>query len=89
MSRCAALILTQCSPLLTYCQQTSSLQLSAALLRAILVNHVAHSEATRIAKTVESHLRERLEQSELEKEKMEAELRSLVSQGLWLLISIL
>ncbi|KAI0746742.1 hypothetical protein C8Q80DRAFT_1121487 [Daedaleopsis nitida] len=60
--------------------QTSSLQLSAALLRAILVNHVAHSEATRVAKAVESHLRERLEQAELEKEKMEAELRSLRSQ---------
>ncbi|RDX54465.1 hypothetical protein OH76DRAFT_1341074 [Lentinus brumalis] len=61
-------------------EQTSSLQLSAALLRAILVNHVAHSEATRIARSVESHLRERLEEAALEKEKMEAELRSLRSQ---------
>ncbi|KAI9063668.1 hypothetical protein FKP32DRAFT_693419 [Trametes sanguinea] len=61
-------------------EQTSSLQLSAALLRAILVNHVAHSEATRIAKNVEANLRERLEESQNEKEKLEAELRSLRSQ---------
>ncbi|KAM5537061.1 hypothetical protein V8D89_009207 [Ganoderma adspersum] len=60
--------------------QSSSLQLSAALLRAILVNHVAHSEASRVAKTVESHLRERLEHADMEKEKLEAELRSLRSQ---------
>ncbi|TBU45426.1 hypothetical protein BD309DRAFT_860138 [Dichomitus squalens] len=61
-------------------EQTSSLQLSAALLRAILVNHVAHSEATRVAKAVESHLRERLEHADMEKEKLEAELRSLRAQ---------
>ncbi|KAI0360707.1 hypothetical protein OH77DRAFT_1392572 [Trametes cingulata] len=60
--------------------QTSSLQLSAALLRAILVNHVAHSEATRIAKNVEANLRERLEEAQNEKEKLEAELRSMRSQ---------
>ncbi|KAI0777658.1 hypothetical protein BD413DRAFT_466872 [Trametes elegans] len=61
-------------------EQTSSLQLSAALLRAILVNHVAHSEATRMAKNVESNLRERLEDAQHEKEKLEAELRSLRAQ---------
>ncbi|KAI0635135.1 hypothetical protein C8Q77DRAFT_1055030 [Trametes polyzona] len=58
-------------------EQTSSLQLSAALLRAILVNHVAHSEATRIAKNVEANLRERLEEAHNEKEKLEAELRNM------------
>ncbi|KAI0646283.1 hypothetical protein C8Q79DRAFT_1000659 [Trametes meyenii] len=61
-------------------EQSSSLQLSAALLRAILVNHVAHSEATRIAKNVETNLRERLEDVHHEKEKLEAELRSLRTQ---------
>lgn len=49
--------------------QSSSLQLSAALLRAILVNHVAHSEATRYAKAVESQLRDGLEQAEPKKKK--------------------
>ncbi|KAL1944046.1 hypothetical protein VTO73DRAFT_3864 [Trametes versicolor] len=61
-------------------EQTSSLQLSAALLRAILVNHVAHSEATRMAKNVEANLRERLEDAQNDKEKLEAELRSIRSQ---------
>lgn len=67
------------APPLTLSPQTSSLQLSAALLRAILVNHVAHSEATRMAKNVEANLRERLEDAQNEKEKLEAELRSIVS----------
>ncbi|KAH9849390.1 hypothetical protein C2E23DRAFT_389653 [Lenzites betulinus] len=61
-------------------EQTSSLQLSAALLRAILVNHVAHSEANRMAKNVEANLRERLDDAHHEKEKLEAELRSIRSQ---------
>ncbi|KAI0325124.1 hypothetical protein GY45DRAFT_1261469 [Cubamyces sp. BRFM 1775] len=60
--------------------QTSSLQLSAALLRAILVNHLAHSEATRLAKNVENQLRRQLEDAHHDKEKLEAELRSLRSQ---------
>ncbi|KAI0826652.1 hypothetical protein BC628DRAFT_1320181 [Trametes gibbosa] len=63
-----------------YDEQTSSLQLSAALLRAILVNHVAHSEASRMARNVEANLRERLDDAQHEKEKLEAELRSMRSQ---------
>jgi hypothetical protein len=55
--------------------QTSSLSLSAALLRAILMNHLAHSEASRFAKTVEAGLRDQLESLEMENEKNESELR--------------
>ncbi|KAH9920028.1 uncharacterized protein BXZ73DRAFT_104843 [Epithele typhae] len=61
-------------------EQSSSLQLSAALLRAILINHVAHSEAARHAKMVETQLVEQLEKADAEKEKMEAELRALRAQ---------
>lgn len=53
----------------------SSLHLSAALLRAILVNHLAHSEATKLAKNVETHLKQRLEEVESSKSQLEEELR--------------
>ncbi|KAG1856348.1 hypothetical protein DFJ58DRAFT_683288 [Suillus subalutaceus] len=55
--------------------QLSSLSLCAALLRAILMNHIAHSEATKIAKGVEATLREKLDNMELNISKLEADLR--------------
>lgn len=55
--------------------QMSSLHLSAALLRAILVNHLAHSEATKLAKNVEAHLKQRIEEVESSKSQLEVELR--------------
>ncbi|KAJ7472407.1 hypothetical protein B0H11DRAFT_2038898, partial [Mycena galericulata] len=54
---------------------TSSLTLSAALLRAILMNHVAHSEASRTAKNVEATLKTKLDDLEIMNSKLEAELR--------------
>lgn len=60
--------------------QMSSLHLSAALLRAILVNHLAHSEATKLAKSVEAHLKQRLEVAESSKSQLEEELRKLKNQ---------
>ncbi|KAJ3551579.1 hypothetical protein NM688_g4622 [Phlebia brevispora] len=57
--------------------KTSSLELSAALLRAILLNHLAHSEATKAAKNTEMQLNHRLEELEMSKTKLETELRNL------------
>ncbi|OBZ77501.1 hypothetical protein A0H81_01972 [Grifola frondosa] len=59
--------------------QSSSLALSAALLRAILVNHVAHSEATRNFRHSEAQLRARATEAETEKEKLEMEVRHLIT----------
>lgn len=53
----------------------SSLHLSAALLRAILVNHLAHSEASKVAKNVEATLKQRIEEVEASKSQLEVELR--------------
>ncbi|KAK0443085.1 uncharacterized protein EV420DRAFT_1065316 [Desarmillaria tabescens] len=55
--------------------QTSSLYLSAALLRAILMNHVAHSEASKTAKHTENSLKGKLDDMEISMGKLEAELR--------------
>ncbi|KAH7890469.1 hypothetical protein F5I97DRAFT_1972902 [Phlebopus sp. FC_14] len=55
--------------------QLSSLSLSAALLRAILMNHFAHSEATKMAKTVEANLKGKLDDMEITVGKLEAELK--------------
>lgn len=55
--------------------QTSSLELSAALLRAILLNHLAHSEATKAWKNTEANLNHKIEDLEMSKTKLEAELR--------------
>ena len=55
--------------------QLSSLSLSAALLRAILTNHVAHSDAIRASKNVEHDLQSRLDDAEITIGKLEAELR--------------
>ncbi|KIO11804.1 hypothetical protein M404DRAFT_126730 [Pisolithus tinctorius Marx 270] len=55
--------------------QVSSLALSAALLKAILTNHFAHSEATKMAKNVEATLKGKLDDMELSVVKLEAELK--------------
>jgi len=55
--------------------QHSGLFLSCALLRAILTNHVAHSEASKAAKTLENNLRAKLDEIDNENSKLDAELR--------------
>ncbi|KAF8962143.1 hypothetical protein BDZ97DRAFT_2026365 [Flammula alnicola] len=60
--------------------QTSSLFLSAALLRAILMNHLAHSESSKAAKTAEHNLKNKIEDLEINNTKIEAELRRQRSQ---------
>jgi hypothetical protein len=57
----------------------SSLSLSAALLRAILMNHFAHSEATKMAKGVEATLKGKLDDAELTVTKLEADLKQYVT----------
>ncbi|KAJ7581586.1 hypothetical protein C8J56DRAFT_957779 [Mycena floridula] len=59
----------------TSSDQNSSLYLSSALLRAILMNHVAHSEASKHAKNVEASLKNKLDDFEATNGKLEAELR--------------
>ncbi|KAJ7238089.1 hypothetical protein B0H12DRAFT_1204324 [Mycena haematopus] len=54
---------------------TSSLTLSAALLRAILMNHLAHSEASRLAKNVEATLKTKLDDLETAYSKLDAEMK--------------
>ncbi|GJE98225.1 hypothetical protein PsYK624_144490 [Phanerochaete sordida] len=58
-------------------EQISSLELSAALLRAILMNYHAHSEATKAAKQTETQLTRQLEEADRLRHKLESELRSL------------
>lgn len=53
----------------------TSLSLSAALLRAILMNHLAHSEASKVWKTAETHLKGKLGDMDIANGKLEAELR--------------
>ncbi|KAF8884404.1 hypothetical protein CPB84DRAFT_1816953 [Gymnopilus junonius] len=59
---------------------TSSILLSAALLRAILMNHLAHSDASKTAKTTEANLKNKIEDLENNNTKMEAEMRRQRSQ---------
>ncbi|EPQ51333.1 hypothetical protein GLOTRDRAFT_112488 [Gloeophyllum trabeum ATCC 11539] len=54
--------------------QPSSLQLSAALLHAILANHCAHAEANRAAKATEANLRAQIDDLQMSKTKLQAEL---------------
>lgn len=61
----------------TYAGQMSSLHLSALLLRAILVNHVAHSEASKLSKSVEADLKARLDDSEAANGKLDSENKNL------------
>ena len=53
----------------------TSLSLSAALLRAILMNHLAHSEASKVAKHTEATLKGKLDDMDVTNGKLEAELR--------------
>ena len=55
--------------------QSTALQLSAALLRAILVNHVSHSEANKQSRSMELAVKEKLDEMETSHNKLEAELR--------------
>ncbi|KAG1779996.1 hypothetical protein EV702DRAFT_1024274 [Suillus placidus] len=55
--------------------QLSSLSLCAALLRAILMNHITHSEATKMAKGVEATLKGKLDNMELNVNKLETDLK--------------
>jgi hypothetical protein len=59
--------------------QISSLSLSAALLRAILMNHFAHSEASKAAKTAEANLKNKIDEVEAQKHQAETELRKYVN----------
>jgi hypothetical protein len=67
-------------------QLNSSLSLSAALLRAILMNHFAHSEATKMAKGVEAALKGKLDDAELTVTKLEADLKQYVTLDLYVLL---
>ena len=57
------------------CPQNTALQLSAALLRAILVNHVSHSEANKQSRSMELAVKERMDEMEASHNKLESELR--------------
>ncbi|KAG6816362.1 hypothetical protein H0H87_006723 [Tephrocybe sp. NHM501043] len=54
----------------------TSLFLSFVLLRCILMNHQAHSEASRNMKTVEANLKAQIDDLQLTNEKIESELRN-------------
>ncbi|KAE9399631.1 hypothetical protein BT96DRAFT_975797 [Gymnopus androsaceus JB14] len=54
--------------------QTYSLYLSSALLRAILMNHVVHAEASKTAKGLEQNLKSKLEEMEKANKNLETEL---------------
>ena len=56
--------------------------MSAALLHAILVNHVAHKHASDMAKQVENNLRDKLSEVQAEKEELEQELHRCVIPSL-------
>ncbi|KAF8622317.1 hypothetical protein AX15_007126 [Amanita polypyramis BW_CC] len=56
-------------------EHSQALYLSAALLRAILMNHSAHSEANKNAKVLETNLKGKIDELEEMREKIEAELR--------------
>jgi len=56
-------------------EDQTSLSLSAALLRAILMNHLAHSEASKLAKSAEATLKGKLDDMDVANGKLEAELR--------------
>ncbi|KAG6873114.1 hypothetical protein C0995_002777 [Termitomyces sp. Mi166 len=54
----------------------TSLLLSSALLRAILMNHQAHSEASRNMKIVEANLKAKIDELQLTNERIDTELRN-------------
>ncbi|KAG6918106.1 hypothetical protein DXG01_016560 [Tephrocybe rancida] len=59
----------------------TSLFLSFVLLRAILMNHQAHSEASRNMKTVEANLRAKVDDLTINNEKLDSELRKYFGRG--------
>lgn len=74
-----SLLFNVCRPANFCVQLNSSLSLSAALLRAILMNHFAHSEATKLAKGVEATLKGKLDDAESSVTKLEADLKQYVN----------
>jgi hypothetical protein len=54
--------------------QSSALSLSSLLLKAILTNHVAFSDASKAAKNAEASLKLKVDELELEKSRLEVEL---------------
>ncbi|KAG6836958.1 hypothetical protein H0H93_000599 [Arthromyces matolae] len=58
----------------------TSLLLSSALLRAILMNHQAHSDSSRNMKIAEANLNARIDELKLNNEKIETELRKYRQQ---------
>ncbi|CAL1711076.1 unnamed protein product [Somion occarium] len=63
-----------------YSDKATSIHLSAALLRAILMNHNAHFEATKNAREIEGHLKGEIEELRATTDKLDTEIRSLRSQ---------
>ncbi|KAK7052150.1 RING-type domain-containing protein [Favolaschia claudopus] len=68
---------------------TSSLALSAALLRAILMNHLAHSEASKTAKNIEMMLKTKIDDLEMSYKQINADMRQYVIPVVPLLIPLL
>ena len=56
------------------CPQSSALSLSSLLLKAILTNHVAFSDASKAAKNAEASLKLKVDELELEKSRLEVKL---------------
>ena len=54
--------------------------MSAALLHAILVNHVAHKHASDMAKQVENNLRDKLSEVQAEKEETKKKVAALLNE---------
>jgi hypothetical protein len=64
----------QSSSLTSWHIQSSALHLSSLLLKAILANHVAFSEAAKVTKHAEASLKLKVDELELEKSRIEIEL---------------
>jgi hypothetical protein len=65
-------ITAQIFVLVPFFSQTSSLYLSAALLRAILMNHIAQSEANDATKVTEVILKSKIDDMEIREPETEA-----------------
>jgi hypothetical protein len=69
--------------------QSSALFLSSLLLKAILANHVAFSDASKAAKHAEASLKLKMDELELEKGRLEVELHKWVTINMFLIIFVL
>ncbi|KAK7691541.1 hypothetical protein QCA50_004940 [Cerrena zonata] len=58
-----------------YVEKATSLRLSSSLLRAILMNHMAHSEAIKAARDTESNLKDEVEHLRVSNDKKDSEIR--------------